>query len=499
MKVFAINNINVNFYGNKVLPVHNALPVKSAPTNLSLPDALNGKTKFYVDNVNKLRNETKEFPNDVEYRKTLLKNAGMNPNEYYKIRSIIGPDEIQSVMKQYDNDGNLYSVGVNDENIKSGLLRANLHIHTQASDGRLSVEELLDKAADYANLAAKTQPQFKKQPFTIAITDHDTTESAQKAIKIIAENPLKYKNLRVILGTEVTTYNKIAPNLVSEPTNTHVLAYGIDPNEKIYNNFIEGTKNRKNELEKRMINDANELGKNIFVLNEAKEFSNFLDKKLIGICNHMASYLKTKYVLSEIVCKNDEIKSLLKQKNMPTEPKTLIKELDEYLQERYNRNKPINPKTELVDFIKDDKFGEILTKEYENPQHKEFLQKIDEINQSYYTKMDGSEKFHAMPKFEDLYNGLKGQKNAIIGLAHPLKPTWNLNSADDKLTFLKDFYSKFKSAFKEKAKFSEVYYQSYKQTAEQPVQTFLNQISKALKLFRTGSADSHGKNIFKRF
>lgn len=496
MKISPINIFNIE---NK--PVQKKILKKSVwdSHEVTMPNGLHGQSQVYIDTVNKLKNETKEFPEDVQYRQNLLKNAGMNPAEYYKIRSIIGPQEIQSIMKNYDNDANLYSVGQNDENIKSGLLRANLHIHTQASDGRLTVEELLDKAADYANKAKGLQPEYKKEPFTIAITDHDTTDSVQKAIKIIAENPFKYRNLRVILGTEFTTYNAIAPKVVDTPTNTHVLAYGIDPNEKIFKNFVDGTKEKKLQLEKYMLKDANALGKNIFDLKESKEFSNFIDKNLLGICNHMESYLKTKYVLSEIVCKNNEIKKLLKEKNLSTNPQQLIKELDVYLEEKYNRNKPIKPIQELPKFVNDDRFTALLAKDYNKPEHQKYLNDLSKINNDYYVKMDNTSKFNAMPRFEDLYNGLKGQKKAIIGLAHPLKPTWDLKTPNEKIKFLKDFYAKFKRGCKEKAKFSEVYYQSYKQTAEPSVLEFLKAISKTLNLFRTGSADSHGKNIFKRF
>lgn len=494
MKISPINNFNLD---NKQYQPKTLKKSIWEQHETSLPNGLRGQSQVYIDTVNKLKNETKEFPNDVQYRQNLMKNAGMNPNEYFKIRSIIGPQEIESIMKSNDGSANLYSN--NDENIKSGLLRANLHIHTTASDGRLTVEELLDKASDYANKVASTRPEYKKEPFTIAITDHDTTESAQKAIKIIAENPVKYRNLRVILGTEFTTYNAIAPKVVNAPTNTHVLAYGIDPNEKIFRNFVDGTKEKKLQLEKYMIKDANALGKNIFDLKESQEFSNFLDKKLIGICKHMESYIKTKYVLSEIVCKNDEIKKLLKEKNLSTNPQALIKELDIYLEERYNRNKPIKPIAELPKFVDSDKFTALLSKEYNKPEHQKFLNNISKINNDYFVKMDNTSKFNAMPRFEDLYNGLKGQKNAIIGLAHPLNPVLDFKTTNEKIKFLKDFYAKFKRGCKEKAKFSEVYYQSYKQTAEKPVQDFLNLMSKTLKLFRTGSADSHGKNIFKRF
>ena len=87
----------------------------------------------------------------------------------------------------------------------------------------------------------------------------------------------------------------------------------------------------------------------------------------------------------------------------------------------------------------------------------------------------------------------------MIGLPHPLKYAMKQSTTSDGLRFLSDFYTKFKGACKEKAKFSEVYYQSYGKEIPQELNNFLNYASKIFELLRTGSADSHGKNIFKRF
>lgn len=495
MRISPVYN-NIIFQGK--LPQAKQTQSAPAANYTTLPNGINGQAKIQLDALKQLKEETKEFPKDIEYRKNLLANAGLNPNEYYKLRPIVGSQEIQSIMKAYDSSEAFYNVGKNDENLKSGFFRGNLHIHTQASDGNLTVEELLDKAAEYANSVVKKQPQFKKEPFTIAITDHDTTESAQKAIQIIAKDPLKYKNLRVILGTEMTTYNDIAPELLNAPMSTHVLAYGIDPNEKTYKNFIQTTKDLKNKAAQSMIDDANALGKEIFDLNEAKRLLNSINKNILGICKHMGSYMETKYIVSEIICKNDELKAILKEKNLPTNADDLMKTLSNYAKEKYGNNKPLKPLEEFPLFLKDEKAYELILKEIEKPEHKEFLAKISNSNANYLETFAHNEKVKFLPKFDDLYNGLKDQDNAIIGLAHPLKNAFKLSTAEDKIKFLTDFYTKFKAACKEKAKFSEVYYQSYADPVEAQVTNFLNQISKIMKLFRTGSADSHGKNIFKR-
>ena len=108
-----------------------------------------------------------------------------------------------------------------------------------------------------------------------------------------------------------------------------------------------------------------------------------------------------------------------------------------------------------------------------------------------------------MPTFETLYKGVEGQKQVIMGVAHPIDTTSPVPKTEDKYAFLEDLYAKFKQGCKEKAKFTEVYYQSYKperrEFKENPVtQKFMDGVCKLYKLFKTGSQDTHGLCIFKR-
>lgn len=67
------------------------------------------------------------------------------------------------------------------------MIKADLHMHTIASDGTLEVEELMIKAKE-------------RDLDIISITDHDTVDSVKKAIYLQS----KY-NLKVIPGIELTT------------------------------------------------------------------------------------------------------------------------------------------------------------------------------------------------------------------------------------------------------------------------------------------------------
>lgn len=82
------------------------------------------------------------------------------------------------------------------------MIKADLHTHTIASDGRLTVKELMKKAKE-------------KDLDIIAITDHDTIDSIDKAIYLQDKF-----NIKVIPGIELTTrYNN---------ESIHVLGYFKD-------------------------------------------------------------------------------------------------------------------------------------------------------------------------------------------------------------------------------------------------------------------------------
>lgn len=84
-------------------------------------------------------------------------------------------------------------------------MKADLHLHTTASDGRFTPAELVE-AASLVGLGA------------IAITDHDETEAVAAARAVVAERGLR---LEVLAGVEVST--------VWQDAEVHVLGYFVDP------------------------------------------------------------------------------------------------------------------------------------------------------------------------------------------------------------------------------------------------------------------------------
>jgi predicted metal-dependent phosphoesterase TrpH len=79
-------------------------------------------------------------------------------------------------------------------------MRLDLHIHSNHSDGKSGVREILKYA-------------LKKGLDAISITDHDTLNGSLEAVEIVEEEKLP---IRVIKGVEITTMQG------------HILAYGIE-------------------------------------------------------------------------------------------------------------------------------------------------------------------------------------------------------------------------------------------------------------------------------
>ncbi len=499
-------NISKNDTTNFDLNKNSNLKTFVSPTFL-------GSSKVYSDQIQELKSGINLYPKDIEYRKQLMANAGKSTDEYYKLRSIIGLDEIKSILADFHSNEEAYSVGVNNKNITNKTIRANLHIHTVASDGYLTTQELLDQAVVYANEVAQN-PAFKKEPFIIAITDHDTTEGAKEAIEIIAKDPLKYKNLRVILGIEATTYNDIAVDITKQPTAIHTLIYGIDPNERTFNEFIKSTKQKKAQIISKMINQSNEIYKkmlnkkeDLFFTEQAQDFFTPLKKNILGIYNYVRRYVETKIILNEIVLKNPVLTEALTQNNLALSADKLMTDMKKFyflidrntlaswepeMTSKYLSSKTNIPVDKIKEIIKQGLKSEELT------QFNHYLMKdLEQYKRTFNPKYD------YMPTFETLYDSLKNQDGAAMGLAHPLEQTKRIEEYKQKYDFLTDLYMNFRRKCREKAIFSEVYYQSYEPKLnlfkqESQTKLLLDALSRIYNLFKSGSIDTHGRNIFKR-
>jgi predicted metal-dependent phosphoesterase TrpH len=176
------------------------------------------------------------------YRAQLAEAIGVKAES---LRSILEPSELKSILKNAKSEN--FSCGTNFKNVLNGVFGINLHIHTQYSDGKLTIKELLDQSAKYAEYRKALN---KNSPVIVAITDHDTIDGAKEAVKIIANNPEKYKDIRVVLGAEFNAkYNS---------RQVEAVGYCINPFDENLNKFVNSGKEANKQYLKSFLAHVNE-------------------------------------------------------------------------------------------------------------------------------------------------------------------------------------------------------------------------------------------------
>lgn len=115
--------------------------------------------------------------------------------------------------------------------------KADLHIHTNASDGDLTPEELIEKVSG-------------KNLDVIAITDHDTISGYLKAKPFAAD-----KEIEIIPGAEIST--------VWNNREIHVLAYGFDEENEDFLSLISNQKSARRKRMKAIVKVLKSEGVNI--------------------------------------------------------------------------------------------------------------------------------------------------------------------------------------------------------------------------------------------
>lgn len=243
-----------------------------------------GFKELTAEEINILKAGIKNVsPKDAQYRERLCKGLAENLNfngkiEDYRLASITGSDELKDILNKLKPEN--YSNGGEDLiNVKNGLFRANLHSHTNYSDGNTDVKTLLEQATQYADkVFSKTGEKF-----ILAITDHDTLDSSKEALKLIAQDPIKYKNLRFVPGME-KSYAHPSPNSqTGNPTEVaEVIAYSINPFCPKLNKFIDELKNARKSVAEIILDKAfdRQLVSKKYSLKEAKLANNDHSKHL---------------------------------------------------------------------------------------------------------------------------------------------------------------------------------------------------------------------------
>jgi len=142
-----------------------------------------------------------------------------------------------------------------EANIQKGVFRADLRARSLHSDGKMSVEKLLDEVVAYANTLSEKNGSNSK--FIFALSDHDSVEGVQEAVKLIAQNPDKYKNIRFVPAVELG-FVHAADKSANSFEVSEIVAYGIDPFSEKLTGFLNSTYEKRAKFVESFIKSLNE-------------------------------------------------------------------------------------------------------------------------------------------------------------------------------------------------------------------------------------------------
>ena len=148
------------------------------------------------------------------------------------LSSLMSSGEFMQILPSMTADSYIYS----NKNLASGIYCADLDYQTSFSDGKENVIDLLDSVAQYADKYSKETGK----PFIFALTDKDSIEGVQHAVRIIASQPKKFQNVKFIPGIKLSFAHE-APNSMLGYENSDMLLYGINPFSPNVIDFVEST------------------------------------------------------------------------------------------------------------------------------------------------------------------------------------------------------------------------------------------------------------------
>lgn len=163
---------------------------------------------------------------------------------------IMTPDELREILPNLTQD-NFLATTKNQDN---GVYYVDLDYQTSFSSGNENIFDILDNVAQYAN------KYYEKngKDFIFAITDRDSIEGLQHALRIIGLNPEKFKHVKIVPGIKMSFAHE-APNSNIGYENSDMLIYGINPFSENIIDFVETTVQKRKNMTINFIRQVNEL------------------------------------------------------------------------------------------------------------------------------------------------------------------------------------------------------------------------------------------------
>ena len=385
------------------------------------------------------------------------------------LKSVITKDELLKQLSKMNEQNFVASA----ENIKNGTFLADLHSHSHYSDGTISIKDFLEQAAEYGNKVNK----INGKKFIVALSDHDGVNGVKEALKLIVQNPEKYKNIKFVPAAEMSFIipckegSRRFKQFNSTVEMPEVLVYNINPFSKESKAFFNNLYNKRKLEIIDAINEAKKLyPEGNFSIEEYTKFYN-PQKKYCFLNQHWKvwNYLHTKSRFVEIAKEQN--------KNADTLYNELFYKID--------KHKNVNPYS-LEKYLKENNINtnssKFNSKIIEPLKKNIFPQKKNEI-----------EAFSSYElTFDDIVNYAK-KENAIMGFAHPAFTMQNFLEKD-MLEGMNNLIKRSKGALK----LVEKYHQAYKfgNNISQEELIRYNKIVDKLNLIEMGGRDNHSSNLF---
>lgn len=434
---------------------------------------------------------------DVNYKKALLQGMGENPDEYDKLSSIVGKQELIDFLIEHEHTPEIYTPMDDFANVRNKKFQANFHIHTTNSDGLMTVEKLLELGARYGDSIAKINPDKK---FYLAITDHNTINGAKEALKLVFENPEKYKNLKIVLGVEASAM--FHSDNADKTSEVHLLSYCLNPfkdtiaqiNQKRLKIFQYNIKNALNNANIRYYDIIEKYGFE-FNFEDMAKIRPSIKTCPSNVRYSAKDYMQFRLLYASLVDNNYALKHYLALNGVYIDqldfsiPKTMITE-NKYPQ--YWQNYVEQLQIYLTETtISKNKFAntEKLQNLYGNIDE-DLLNVLTSLEHS--TLDSSSDMYIKEPtplSFEEVIDSFKMSQSSISGIAHG--GCYEKNNPQRKI-FLHELYGQFKTMMDTPVVVGETYYPYKNMEDAKEAQNFIT----LFKYLRTGGQDSHKNNFF---
>jgi hypothetical protein len=165
-------------------------------------------------------------------------------------KNVMTPSEFKELLPTLKTENFISS----SENQESGVYNVDVDYQSTFSSGEENIFDILDNVAIYANnLYEKTGKDF-----VFSITDRDSLEGLQHALRLFGSEPRKYEHVKLLPGIKMSFAHE-APTSSIGYENSDILIYGINPYSDNIIDFVDTTIEKRKQMIVNFIKQVNNL------------------------------------------------------------------------------------------------------------------------------------------------------------------------------------------------------------------------------------------------